>query len=558
MTINRENLYGFVKMFNAKGIAVRQHMAKKPDIVLSAGRCGYWKLLLMMLLSVCTGAHAQDKMKVKFSAEQLESDIINEEPCIRLTDNVVFGLEKCTIKADNAIYYKDRKLIAAQGHIYIIYEDGSTIIADQLLYDEKKCLAKLRGHVIYKSDHTTFYTDHFDYDTETKQGHFVEGGKLIEGDNILTSVSGQYNNLDKTAVFDRDVALNNQDYMLQCDRLCYNTVTKIAQFKGATKITSKDGNHTLTTHEEGEYNTSNQQSTFAQSKVETDAYTLYGDLLSADPAAEIYTATGHVKLVAKEDDVTIVGDYGQYKKKEGIAKVYENALMTKVLEDDILYLSADTFMATENKSIDEHTDIKVRAYHNVKLYKEDFQGKADSMVYQSADASIHFYGAPTFWSHASQLTADSAYILLQDKAFREMHMNTHAFVASEDALGNYNQLRGRDMIAFFKKNKIDTIEIEGNAESIYFVVDDSRQLKGMNHIQCSQIHIVMEEEAIAGIIFQTKPVGVFYPPQKITEKARRLDNFHWRSSERPSKQEVIAHGYGTQKAYKKFKFNQKR
>ncbi len=558
--INREKLYRSVEMFSLQGIAVRQHMGKQPGLAYSeGGRRGlYWKMLLITLIGVYTAAYAQDKMKVQYSAKRLESDVINDEPCAILTDNVVFDLEKCTIRADNAIYYKDRKLIEAQGHIHIIYEDGSTIMADQLFYDEENHLAKLRGHVIYKSDDATFYTDHFDYDTETKQGYFAEGGKLIEGDNILTSVAGQYNGLDKTAVFYRDVELINQDYILQCDRLRYNTVTKIAQFEGTTKITTQDGKHTLTTHEEGEYNTSSQQSTFAQSKVETNAYTLYADLLRADPAAEIYTATGHVKLVAKEDDVTIVGDYGQYQQKEGVAKVYGNTLMTKVLGEDTLYLSADTFVATENKPGDDRTDITVHAYHNVKLYKEDFQGKADSMVYQGADATIYFDGDPTFWSNANQLTADSVYILLQDKAFSEMHMNTHAFVASEDATtGNYNQLRGRNMVAFFKDNKIASIEIDGNAESIYFVVDDNGQLRGMNHLQCSHINVVIEKEVIAGITFQTKPVGVFYPPQKIEERAKKLDNFQWRDSERPTKQEVMEHGYGTQKAYKKFKLNQK-
>jgi len=517
-----------------------------------------WKCLLLLLLGVYTVAYAQEKMKVSLRAEHLESDVINDEPCKKLVGKVVIGLEKFTIQADNAIYYDKRKLIEAQGHVKIIHEDGSVIVADQLLYEEEHQLAKLRGHVVYQSDTTTFYTDHFDYDMETKQGYFVQGGKLIEGNNVLTSESGQYNNLDKAATFDQKVELVNQDYTLQCDTLHYNTVTKIAQFGGLTKITSKDGKHTLTTHEGGEYNTSSQQSTFAQSKIETAAYTLHGDLLRLDKTEEIYTAIGHVKLVSKEDDVIISGDYGQYQKKKGIAKVYGNALMTKILEEDTLYLSADTFVATEKEPTKDGTDnTTVRAYHNVKLYKKDFQGKADTMVYQGADSTIYFYGDPIFWSNASQLTADSVHILLQDKSFHEMHMNTRAFVASEDVTGHYNQLQGRSMVAFFKENKMDSIEIDGNAESIYFVVDDTGQLKGMNHLRCSQIRIDMEEDAIAGITFRRKPIGAFYPPHAIVEEAKELENFNWRITEQPTRQEVVEHGYGTRKVYKKFKLNQK-
>ena len=531
-----------------------------PSIACPQGRWRgwYWKFFLLVLLGIYTVADAQGRMKVRYRGEHLEYDIINDEPCTRLTGNVVFDLEKCTIQADHAIYYKDRRLVEALGHVKITYQDGAIIVADQLFYDEENNLAKLRSNVIYQSDNATFYTDHFDYNTETKQGSFVHGGKLTEGDNVLTSMSGQYNDLGKTAIFDQDVELTNKDYLLQCNKLRYNTVTKIAQFEGTTKITSRDGLHTLTTHEGGEYDTSNQQSTFVQSKVETGAYTMYGDLLRVDQAVANYIAIGHVKLVAKEDEVVISGDYGQYQKEKGTAEVYGNALMTKTLEEDTLYLCADTFVATENEPNQNGIDnATVRAYHNVKLYKEDFQGKADSMVYQGEDSTIHFYGDPTFWSHASQLTADSVKILLQDKAFSEMHMDTHAFVASEDAAGNYNQLQGRSMIAYFKENKIDAIAIDGNAESIYFVIDDHGQLRGMNHLKCSQIDINIEEESIAGITFRHKPVGAFYPPHKIVEGVTKLKHFNWRSGERPTKQEVIEHGYGTQKTYQQFKFNRK-
>jgi lipopolysaccharide export system protein LptA len=517
-----------------------------------------FKFFVLLLLGGSTVVYAQERTKVNLRAAYLESGVINGEPCKKLMGEVVIGLDRFTIQADNAIYYEERKLIEAHGHVKITHEDGAVIVADQLFYEEAHHVAKLRGHVVYKSGTTTFYTDHFDYDMEAKQGHFVKGGKLVEGGNVLTSECGQYNDLDKAATFHQKVKLVNQDYVLQCDTLHYNTITKVAQFAGLTKIISKDGKHTLTTHEGGEYNTSSQQSTFVQSEVETADYKLRGDLLRLDKTEEVYIATGRVTLVAKEDDTIISGDHGQYAKKEGVVKVYGNALMTKILDEDTLYLSADTFVATEKGSTKNGTDnTMVRAYHNVKIYKKDLQGKADTMVYQGADATIYFYGDPIFWSNESQLTADSVHILLQDKAFYEMHMNTRAFVASEDATGHYNQLQGSKMIAFFKENKIDVIEVDGNAESIYFVVDNNKQLQGMNHSRCGQIRIAMEEDALGSITFLRKPAGIFYPPHEIGEEAKKLENFNWRITERPTKQEVVAHGYGMQRAYEKFKLNQK-
>ncbi|MHA7877401.1 MAG: OstA-like protein [Bacteroidota bacterium] len=516
----------------------------------------YSSFPLLLSLSWHTATYAQEAFKLNFSAKHLEGGVINGEPCKKLIGDAVIVLDKLTIQADHAIYYSNTRLIEAQGAVKIVHEDGAVITADQLFYEEDNQLAKLRYHVVYKSGATTFYTDYFDYNMASKQGYFAHGGKLIEADNVLTSESGQYNDLDKSATFYKNVVLVNKEYTLQCDTLHYNTITKIAQFEGFTKIISKDGKQTLTTHEGGEYDTGSQQSTFTQSKVETKAYTLYGDLLRADQAAQVYTATGHVRLVAKEDDIIISGDHGQYQKKEGIAKVHGNTLMTKLLEQDALYLSADTFVATENKSAQEGTNhTTLHAYHNVKVYQENFQGKADTMRYQSADSTIYFYGDPIFWSNTSQLTADSVHVLFQDKSLHAMHMDTHAFIVSEDAVGNYNQLSGKSMVAFFKQNKIDCIEIDGNAESLYFLLEDDGQVKGMNHLRCSHVRINIEESTIADITFRRKPMGTFYPLQEIVEKHKKLDGFHWRIDERPTRREVVEHGYGTRGPYKQFKLD---
>lgn len=514
-----------------------------------------WQLVLLLLWWSYAAAYGEEKTKVNYNADHLEGGKIDGEPYVQLTDHAVFGLEKLTIYADTAIYYPEKNRIEAYGNVKMVHEDGSVITADELIYEEKQHLAKLRNQVVYKSEGTTFYTDHFDYNTKTKQGHFVQGGKLVEGKNVLMSDSGHYNDVDKAAAFYQNVELSNQDYVVQCDTLHYNTATKIAQFKGPTIITSQDGKNTLTTEEGGEYNTSNQQSTFKQSQVETETYILYGDLLRADEKEEVYLATGQVELVSKEDDVVISGDYAQYRKKEGVAEVYSNPLMTKLLGEDTLYLSADTFVVTEAKQPDGSTHNTVQAYHNVKIYKEDLQGKADSMVYKEAEDKVYFYGSPIFWSNNNQLTAETACILLQDKAFHTMHMDTNAFVASEDVLGNYNQLQGRNMIAYFKDNKLDYIEIDGNAESIYFIIDDQKRLQGMNHLQCSHMRIEIDDDDITDINFEVKPVGAFYPPSKIIEEDKTLSHFQWRGSERPTQQEVVGHGYSEDPAYKQFKFN---
>ena len=510
--------------------------------------------LLLAILASYSLVYGQETEKVKFKADALEGEVVDGEACIKLCNNVVFTLKELTITAANALYYEKRKVIEAEGATKIVHHDGSVILADRLIYDEASQIAQLRGNVVYQSGETIFYTDHLDYNIKSKQGQFVGGGRLVEGDNVLTSETGSYNDLDKAATFEQQVKLVNRDYSVQCDKLHYNSVTKVARFKGKpSHIESRDGKQHLKTNEWGEYNTERRQSTFGKSKVETDQYIVEGALINADQAREEYKVTGHVRLFFKEDEVIVSGDYAELHKDKGMAKVYGNALMTKLLKEDKLYISADVFLSTENKTSEGKPDNTLTASKNVKLYKEDFQGKADSMVYKEAEEKVYFYGDTIFWSNNNQLTADEVYLVLQNKSLHELHMKTNVLLASEDELGNFNQLQGRDMVACFKDNKLAHIEVDGNAESIYFSLDDKKQLQGMNHLRCSHMRVGIEKEVIASIAFNTQPVAAFYPPHLIPEELKRLANFNWQISERPTKQEVVEHGYGTQSGYKAFK-----
>lgn len=514
-------------------------------------------LIIVLLLGTYSATYATQKTQVGISADHLESHEEDGEACQKLSDNVVFQFEDFTIHAESALYFEETKLIKAFGRVKIINKDGDTITADQLTYDDSQRIAKLRGQVVFnaKSEDANFYTDYFDYHVDTQQGEFKHGGKLVEGENTLTSDYGHYNGKTQRGTFYRDVTLTNKDYTLRCNKLGYDKVTKVAKFYGATTITSADGKSTLTTQKGGEYNTGSKQSTFRQSKVETEAYILYGDVLQADQEQEYYTAAGHVKLVAKEDNVIVTGDYGECHKKEGLYRVYGNPLLQKKLEKDTLYASADTFVALEDLEKSDNPNHVVKAYPNVKLYKTDFQGKADAMAYYSRESTLYFYNAPVFWNHANQLTADTAHIVIKDKTFHQMHLAPNAFVASKDFMGNYNQLKGSTMVAYFEQEQIDHILIDGNAESLYFVIDDDKKLQGMNHLKCSQMYINVEGDEIASIAPKIKPQGVFYPPHKIIDEDKILANFQWRGQERPTKQEVVGRGYGEQKGYEQFKFN---
>ncbi len=108
-------------------------------------------------------------------------------------------------------------------------------------------------------------------------GYYFDGGKLVDSQNELTSVYGQYSPDTKQSVFNFDVQLVNEKYTLYSDTLEYNTQTKIADIVGPSTIVS-DSN--IIYSSAGWYNTETDKSMLLdRSLVTSKGQSLTGDTI---------------------------------------------------------------------------------------------------------------------------------------------------------------------------------------------------------------------------------------------------------------------------------------
>jgi hypothetical protein len=123
----------------------------------------------------------------------------------------------------------------------------------------------------------------------------------------------------------------------------------------------------------------------------------------------------------------------------------------------------------------------------------------------------------------------------------QLRAKTGAFIISQDSTTNFNQVKGRQMIAYFIGKSVDFVNVTGNGESIYFVADDEDVHKfiGMNKIACSNMKIAFVENQVNDIRFFTKPDGSFIPPHELKEEDSKLEGFSWRIDERPTRGELL-------------------
>ena len=484
---------------------------------------------LIILLMASPLVHAQKGKKIRYKAEgSLESGRRDGESYRKLVDKVVFTQENTTVYCDSSLFFSKRNVMEAFGHVRIV-DDPAVITSDELLYEGDARMARLRKNVVYREGERRLYTDFLDYDLDGEIAHYFNGGKLIDSTNTLTSKIGYSFSKDNYAQFYTNVVLIAPDFTLKTDTLKYNTTTKVAYTYGPTEIIDNEG---TTLHAKGgEFRTEYDESDFIEGNIETEDYYLEGDELYFDDQDRYYKAISNVKMTAKNDDVIIIGDEGFYDRKNGISKIFGRPVMKRIMEADTFYLTADTLVAIES----EYDSAKrILAYPNIKIFKENLQGKADSMAYFISDSLLFFYTDPIMWNEQNQITADTISVEIKNEVLDKMNLMNDAFLVSEDTIKNYNQIKGREMITYFVDSEINHIDVNGNGEILYYALEEGDSLlMGMNKIFCARMQIRFKEQKLSSFSVYTKPEAKFIPPHELTDDVKYLAGYSWREEERP-------------------------
>lgn len=470
--------------------------------------------------------------------DSLEGGKFNGVEIRKLLGNVILRQNDTFLYCDSAYQYADRNVLEAFSNVRITQGDTLTITGNTASYDGNKRMAQIRGNVFMQDPNMTLTTPSLDYDLDKKQAFYTEGGNIVEGVNHLESKKGTYDSNGRLFTFQQQVKLTTPDNVINSTNLRYNTETKIAYFEGPTTIKGPQGDLYA---ESGEHNTITKVSTFRKNAaVETPSYRLTGDLIHYDENKQYGLARHNVRMVSKKDDVVITGETAQYWRDKSLAKVYGSPVMRNILSGDTLYMAADTLISQEANA--QQAKGMIFAYYGVKIYKSDLQGKCDSLTYNLTDSVIFLNNAPALWSNDSQLVAERIEMHLRNNKLNRMYMYSNAFMISEDSLLNFNQIKGRDMVAQFTDNKLRRLTVNGNGESLYYALTEGDStLMGMNKTLCSDMVMKFNEDnKLETIAFLTNVDANFIPPHELKEEEKRLKGFTWLINEKPELKDVLA------------------
>jgi len=498
---------------------------KIPDVQIP-GLYGYW-FFIFFLVATLVG-HSQEKRRIDI----LNADYLDQNKNIvgnaqRLIGNVEISHNDVLMWCDSAYYYVGTNKIDAFGNVHINQGDSIHLYARNVFYDGDISFAQAKGNVKLVKQGSTLYTDTLDYKMDENIGYYDDTGRIVDSTKTLSSQYGRYFvNLDIIDFF-VDVEVVSDDFTLHSDTLKYNTVTGKIFITGPTTI--KDSVNTLYA-EDGWYDSNTGYAELLKNPVVTnDRQTLKANIIKYNRQDGNGLAHGDITITDNENQLVIKGMNASYNDNMELATISDSALLILYSDKDSLYLHADTLMTIPDTVDDEKI---IKAYMGVKFYRTDIQGACDSLVYFSKDSTAQMFSSPILWSGIRQMTADYIEMKAKSNAPDEIMLNNNSFIISKRDSIMFDQIKGKNMVAYIQDKSLKRIDVNGNGQTLYYAQDEN-EIIGLNKAESSKLSITFKDGKVFKISFLSSPEGVLNPILKLTSQDRKLNGFEWREQARP-------------------------
>lgn len=470
------------------------------------------------------------------NANQLVYDEASGIQARKLIGDVRFKHEGTLMYCDSAYLFSETNTLYAYGNVRANRGDTLTMEGDSMKYYGNTQLAELRGNVFLKDATRELRTQYLDFDMKSNQAYYLGGGVITDSrdSSTLQSQIGYYNTTSKTYFFRDSVEMTTTDYHIRSDSMEYRSLSELTLFYGPTTIT-RDSSSIYC--ERGWFDRDDSLSQFTcNARIQEGSRIIEGDSIFYNQGKGEGYVYRDVAIQDTTNKIIVYGDYGYYNEIDSVTLVTGNALFVQAFQFDSLFLHADSLWASPDSTGENNL---IRAYHKVKFFKPDMQGKCDSLTLSEGDSLIRMYRDPVIWSDVNQMTGDFITIKSYDGIIENLTIHQNAFIISEESPNQYNQVKGRILIAYFEDNVLDRIRVNGNGQTIYYGKQDDGSIIGMNRLDCSNMLIYLDSNEISSIRFYVSPKATLYPLENLTADLKFFRYFSWRMRERPLRQEDI-------------------
>lgn len=426
-------------------------------------------------------------------------------------DSVVVLHPKLNLAADSMRYRGAESLVLFTGPT-TLYTPSAKVYCESGFYNLLDDKAEFNKKAQYAGDQKQATADTIRYAaangevTMLGHVHVVENEKKIDGDFLR-----YLENTGETWIKGEPALYADSTRKVRSPEIFYNEKTDQVSTKGSGEIA------------DGTWRMRFEQSDFDQA---TGLGTFTGDVIWRDTAQQ-------VGIIADTMHINRETEYV-------LASGARRTLFYTLVEQDTLFIASDTL--TMERVMDTLTQSPyrlIRAYDDVRLFKSDLQGKADSLVFNDRDSLFTFFDDPLLWTDTTQFSADTITLSVRHKQIHDITLVQRALIISELYGTYYDQIKGKRVVADFDSSAIRDMWVTGNAESIYYTRDDKSAFIGVNQTICSKMYFTFKDNQIDLLKYFGENSSTMTPMGEAQHDALRLEGFQWREEERPQSVNAI-------------------
>lgn len=438
------------------------------------------------------------------------------------------------LKSQRGFYFVQQNMAHFAGQVQLS-DPEIQLKSDSLLFDTKTQTAFFVAPTLIEKKDRKIYCEGGYYDVDDEKASFTGNPQFQEQDRKASAKTMYYDGrLHEIILLDQVKYVSNKD-RLEGDSLYYNEDTRLMTLLGKGSITTENG--TIQSSKKLVYNDSSGVfTTMGRASLQDSTNQLEADQILKEDRTGNLIASGNVFWQDSVNDASIQCDSLHMDKStnrvtavgEGRQPLFKSFHHTH----DTLYLKADTLVAYQTDTISKARSIE--AYHDVSVYRSDLQARCDSLTYNEKDSIFTLYDHPVIWSDTSQFFADTIKLLQSGNQIKSLYLIQNAMIVNSPDLKYFNQIKGRRIRADFDSSNLQQVDVLGNAEAVYYILDDARAYIGVNKIICSTILVRFGNNQVDRIYFYTSPNGTMHPMLRTDHEALKLKGFKWLTSERPT------------------------
>ncbi len=331
--------------------------------------------------------------------------------------------------------------------------------------------------------------------------------KIVRDSTTLTSTEGMYYGDERRAVMPKEMQLTRGRMFLTSNEGVYWANDKRAFFKGDVHVID------------------------STSSTWSDVLTYFED-------EEESIAVGRVRVTSTENNVTVFGDSLIHFDKTRLTVVPKNPRLMQV--DTTSAGAIDTLLIV-SQFMEAYQDTLERfiARRQVEMARTDFAARCGEAIYFLKRDRIILRQQPVVWHTDNQVTGDSIVITTKDRKLQSVYVRGRAMALSRaDSLhtARFDQLSAREITLWFRNSKVDRINADRTATSLYYLFDGTAP-NGVNRSSGDRIIMEFLEGKIDRIKIVGGVEGKYYPEKMIAKHEREynLDGFKW-IADRPKRQ----------------------